>query len=209
MFNVCDACGAYRVDKTIDEAQSEAICPECGHRHRFIRSPLLLVAGASGAGKSSVLRRIQGTLREAICFDSDILWGPHFENDGRSFFETWLRVCKNTAQAGKPVVLFGAGTGVPANLESCVERRYFTALHYLALTCDDAELMARLRRRPSWRNSSDDAYIAEHVAFNRWFKEQGPKASPPLELIDTTHETLEQTTSRVVSWIRKRLGPSC
>jgi hypothetical protein len=160
----------YRVDKIIDEAKSQAVCPECGHRHAFIRSPLLLVTGASGAGKSSVCRRVQGALAEAVSFDSDILWAPHFENDGRLFCETWLRVCKNTAQAGKPVVLFGAGTGVPENLEPCVERRYFSALHYLALTCDDDLLAERLRRRPAWRR------------------------------------TVDQTTARVLAWIRSRLS---
>ena len=206
MFNICDGCGAYRVDKTIDERQSLAICPECGHAHRFVRAPLLLVSGASGSGKSAVCRRLQGSFSEALLFDSDILWGAHFERDARQFFETWLRVCKNAAQAGKPVVLFGAGTGMPQNLEPCVERRYFSTLHYLALTCDDERLGERLRRRPAWRHCGSDAYVAEHVQFNRWFKEAGPKGSPAVALIDTTSETVEQTTARVVDWIRERLA---
>jgi len=33
-----------------------------------------------------------------------------------------LRLCKNISQAGNPVVLFGAGTGVPYNIEPCAER---------------------------------------------------------------------------------------
>ena len=119
-----------------------------------------------------------------------------------------MRVCKNTAQSGKPVVLFGAGTGMPENLEPCVERRYFTTLYYLALTCDDVVLAERLRRRPSWRNSGSDAYVEEHLSFNRWFKESGPNASPPIDLIDTTTETADQTTARVVAWIRSRLTTS-
>ena len=206
MFNVCDDCGAYRVDKTIDETQSLAICPECGHAHPFLRAPLLLVSGASGSGKSAVCRRLQGHFSEALLFDSDILWGAHFERNAGQFFETWLRVCKNAAQAGKPVVLFGAGTGMPENLEPCVERRYFSTLHYLALTCDDERLAERLRRRPAWRGCGGDAYVEEHVRFNRWFKEEGAKGAPAVALIDTTSETVEQTTARVVDWIRARLA---
>jgi broad-specificity NMP kinase len=205
MFNVCDGCGALRADKGIDETTSEAICPECGHRHAFVRGPLLLVGGASGAGKSAVCRRLTGALDEVVVLDGDILWAPHFERDPQLFFETWLRVCKNTAQAGRPVVLFGAGTGVPENLEPCVERRYFSTTHYLALTCDDTELAARLRRRPAWRRYSDEL-IAEHVSFNRWLKEQGATAMPAIDVLDTTHDSVDETSARVADWIRARLS---
>jgi hypothetical protein len=70
----------------------------------------------------------------------------------------WLRLAKNISQVGQPMVLFGAGVGVPANLEECVERRYFAVIHYLALVCDDAVLEQRQpgrnrrsRRRLDWR----------------------------------------------------------
>ncbi|MBN1922962.1 MAG: hypothetical protein JW892_17070 [Anaerolineae bacterium] len=54
MFNTCPKCGAYRADKIIDPDRAIAICPECGHRHPFLRLPLLIVSGASGAGKSTI-----------------------------------------------------------------------------------------------------------------------------------------------------------
>ena len=206
VFNVCDACGAYRVDKIIDESQDHAICPECGHHHPFIRSALAVVSGASGSGKTSVFRRMQATVTDFVVLEGDILWGPHFESAATIFFETCLRVCKNVAQAGRPVVLGGAGMGGPGNLESCVERRYFSTLHYVALTCDDAVLAERLCCRPTWRQCGNDKYVDEHVRFNRWFKERGSEASPPIDVIDTTTDSVEQTTTRVVRWVRGRLG---
>ena len=210
MINVCTNCGEYRADKTIDPRGPHAICPVCEHAHPFLQLPLLIVSGASGAGKTTMCRKL-GTKKyqDAVLLDSDILWRPEFDKpeDGyRDFFETWLRVCKNISQSGRPVVLFGAGMGVPDNMEPCVERRYFSALHYLALVCDDELLAERLRGRGEWRQSSDPAYIAEHTRFNHWFKENAGGTEPSIDLLDTTGVPVEDTTAQVVAWIRRKMG---
>ena len=207
MWNVCWQCGAYRADKLIDAQGPVAICPECGHRHPFRQLPLLLVGGASGAGKSTVCQALLGQLPEVVLLDSDILWRPEFNtptDNYRAFFETWLRLCKNIGQAGRPVVLFGAGVGVPTNLEPCLERRYFSTLHYLALTCADEVLVERLGQRPVWRQSHAPEYVSEHVRFNRWFKTQASQSVPALDLIDTTAMSVTATAERVAAWIRVR-----
>jgi hypothetical protein len=210
MLNVCFNCGEYRADKTIDPTGPYAICPECGYKHPFVRLPLLIVSGASGVGKSTVCRVLLGKLNQVVLLDSDILWRAAFDepkNKYRDYFETWLRVCKNISQSGRPVALFGAGVGVPENVEPCVERRYFANLHYLALVCDDDALVERLRARPKWRRCSNPAYIEEHVQFNRWFKENAGETIPPIDLLDTTGFSTDETAERVVLWIRgKMLG---
>lgn len=206
MFNVCHNCGLYRADKIIDPSGPYAICPECGHKHPFHQLPFLIVSGASGAGKSSVCNAILGKLEDVVLLDSDILWRPEFnkpEDNYRDFFETWLRVAKNISQSGRPVVLFGAGMGVPENIEPCVERRYFSDIHYLALVCDDEILGQRLRARPVWRGSGDQASIDTHVQFNRWFK-GGQSGDYPISLIDTTNVSLEATIEQVQAWIREK-----
>ena len=206
MFNVCHNCGLYRADKIIDPSGPYAVCPECGHKHSFRQLPLLIVSGASGAGKSSVCRVMLGKLDHVVLLDSEILWRPEFnkpENNYRDFFEIWLRVAKNISQSGRPVVLFGAGLGVPENIEPCVERRYFSEVHYLALVCDDEVLAQRLRARPAWRGGGDQAYIDEHIQFNRWFK-GGQNGHHPISLIDTTNVSLEGTIEQVKTWIREK-----
>ena len=206
MINVCFNCGLYRADKIIDPAGPYAICPACGHKHPFRYLPLLIVSGASGAGKSTVCNALLGHFTDAVLLDSDILWCPAFdkpENNYRDFFEIWLRMSKNIAQSGRPVVLFGAGAGVPSNIEPCVERRYFSAVHYLALTCDDDVLAARLRARPQWRDSAGDAFLQNQIAFNRWFKQTGPTLDPSIALLDTTRSTLEETIGQVADWINE------
>lgn len=202
MMNVCFQCGMYRADKTIDPTGPYAICPECGYKHPFLQLPLLIVSGASCAGKSAVCHHLLSRVTQAVLLDSDILWRPEFntpDTNYRDFFETWLRVCKNIAQSGRPVVLFGAGAGVPGNIEDCVERRYFSDVNYLALVCADDVLVERLQHRPDWRGTRKPAFIAEQVRFNRWFKVYD--SQPVITLLSTTNAPLEETASRVAAWI--------
>lgn len=202
MINVCAQCGIYRADKTIDPTGLFAICPECGYENPFRLYPLLVVAGASCAGKTSVCRQLTGTCRQAVLLDIDLLWRPEFnqpENDYREFFELWLRMCKNISQSGRPVVLFGAGAGVPGNLEPCIERRYFSHIHYLALVCDADVLSQRLRARPAWRGTQASAFIESQIHFNQWFKDYD--ASPVIARLDTTSAPLAETAGQVMTWI--------
>ena len=210
MFNVCYRCGEYRADKEIDPAGPSAVCPVCGHRHPFRRLPLLIVGGASGAGKSTVLQALAGTVQQAILLDSDILWCPEFdrpEEGYRRYFEIWLRMAKNLGQSGRPVVVFGAGFGVPGNIEPCVERRYFSRVHYLALTAADEVISARLRARPSWRGSAEPVSLETQLRFNRWYLTEAAHGEPPVELLDTGGRSLEETAAQVAAWIRGHVAP--
>ncbi len=206
LINVCFQCGQYHADKLIDPAGPYAICPACGYRHPFHQLPLLVISGASGSGKSTICQRLTGQVQEAILLDSDILWRPEFdrpENGYRDFFETWLRLAKNIGQSGRPVALFGAGAGVPANLESCVERRYFTQIYYLALICAPESLEQRLQARPAWRGCSS-AFVAEQVRFNDWFSQAGRAATPLVETLDTTGIPIDETARQVSTWIKRK-----
>jgi hypothetical protein len=202
MMNVCFQCGMYRADKIIDPSGPFAICPECGYKHFFQQLPLLVVSGASGTGKTSVCQQLMGKIGQVVLLDSDILWRSEFntpDTNYQDFFELWLRVCKNISQSGRPVVLFGAGMGVPENIENRIERRYFSKVQYLALVCSDEILSERLRQRPEWRGTREPAYIQEHIRFNRWFKAYDGK--PAIKLIDTTNVSLGETASQVSEWI--------
>jgi DNA-directed RNA polymerase subunit RPC12/RpoP len=206
MINVCFQCGSYHADKQIDPSGPFAICPECGYKHLFKQLPLLVVSGASGAGKTTVCQHLTGQITQAVLLDIDILWRPAFnqpDNNYQDFFETWLRICKNIAQSGRPVILFGAGVGVPENLENRIERRYFSTIHYLALTCSDEALSARLQARPTWRKTHDSAYIQESIRFNGWFKAYNDQ--PAIKQLDTTHGHLEETAQQVTAWINEMI----
>ena len=202
MLNICFQCGMYHADKQIDPSGPFAICPECGYKHPFRQLPLLVVSGASGSGKTTVCQSLLGQVNQSVLLDSDILWRSEFnipDTNYREFFETWLRVCKNISQSGRPVVLFGAGVGVPGNIEGYIERRYFSKVHYLALVCSDEGLSERLRKLPVWRGTRESAFIDVQVRFNRWFKSYNNQ--PAIRLIDTTGVASKQTALQVANRI--------
>ena len=203
MFNVCPNCGEYRVDKMVLSEGPYAVCPVCEYRHKFVRLPLFVVTGASGTGKTTTCLAAAAATRDFVVMESDILYSDEFNKPGTGnnrYRELWLRVCKNISQAGKPVIL--CGSCIPSQFESCVERRYFSELHYLALVCDDEAVALRLRARPAWRRTSDDEYIARHVEFNRWLKENARSTEPPMTHLDTTEITLEESVEQVQRWAR-------
>jgi len=208
MYNVCKQCGEYRVDKTIDPIGPFAICPVCGYAHRFVQSPLFLVGGASGTGKTTTLLKLAGTIAQVVMLEGDVLWCPAFDhpaNNYRDFFAIWLRLSKNIAQSGRPCVLFGGGMAVPGNLENCLERRYFSELHYLALICEDRILEERLLSRPDWRHANQAEFIQSQIAFNQWFTDKPNNPRLAIKNVDTTQRSIEETTEEIAVWIRSKL----
>lgn len=206
MFNVCPGCGEYRADKEIDASGPYAICPLCRHRHKFVRLPLFILTGASGAGKTTASLALVDKVKDAVVMESDILWREEFNQPGtdyQNYRELWLRVSKNISQAGKPVIL--CGCAVPEQFEQCIERRYFSNIHYLALVCENELLAARLRARPQWRGSFGDEYIKDHLAFNDWLKNTAENTKPPITLLDTSEMTADETAEKVSQWIKEHL----
>ncbi len=207
MFNVCSNCGEYRTDKAIVPEGAYAICPNCSFRYKFIRLPLFILTGASGVGKSTVCLELAAKMKDVVVMESDILWRPEFnqpETNYREYREAWLRVCKNISQSGKPVVL--CGVGEPTQFEQCIERRYFSELHYLTLICDDQILASRLRNRPTWRGTLKDECIEEQVVFNRWLINNAQNTEPPMTLLDTSEITVDETVEKVEGWIRSLIN---
>src|ERR1043166_489441 len=201
MFDICTACGLPHTEPELDEAGS-LVCPSCGDRRAFRRLPLLLVGGPAGAGKSTVGASLLGEMSEAVLIESDLLWRREFntpEDGYNNYFRLGLRL------PPRPSARSGAGFAGPPSGEPLPERRLFKAAHYLGLVCDDEALVARLRARPKWRNTTPEL-VAEHVEFNRWLKEHAATTAPPVTLLDTTSATLRETTAQVAAWIRLRVS---
>lgn len=195
MFDVCQRCGSWNPAKSIDPTGPLAICPDCGFAHPFRRLPLLILTGASGSGKTAVCSGLSTVADEIVALESDVIWGfvPADPDGGYATYRNlWLRLCKNISQSGKPVLL--CGSCVPDQYPSLVERRYFSNLHFLALTMRDEVLQARLRARPNWRRSGTDAFLEDQRHFNRWFIKNGT----PLPFMQVTQDEGSSTVETQV-----------
>lgn len=207
MFNVCPSCGLYSEEKAVDPAGPCAVCPACGHRHRFRWLPLFWITGSSGTGKSTLCLELAASATDCVFLEADILWRREFADaqDGyRSYHNTWLRVAKNISQAGRPVALFGGG--MPERIESCPERRYLRAVHYLALVCDEDELIERLRTRPRWRDTSSPEFLQRMVEWNRHLIEHAATTEPPMTLLNTARLSVADARAAVLRWIQSCLS---
>lgn len=204
-LNVCAACGQWSDDFVVAADEPVLVCPACGHRRRFVRLPLFALTGPSGAGKSAVGTMLAGRLQQCVVLEQDLLWLPDQldpADEYRQFRRLWLRLVAALHQNGRPVLL--CGTVVPGQLEACPERRLVGAIHYLALACGDAELEARLRARPAWRAWTEEK-VARMLAFNRWVKRNAATTTPPMQLLDTTGRSVQDSAAGVRAWVLQHL----
>jgi len=159
------------------------------------------LTGPSGTGKSTVGRRLVTSLSDrVVVLEQDVLWTAGLQdpaNDFRLFRSTWLRLAAMIHQSGRPVVL--CGTVVPVQFEQCRQRVLVGDIHYLGLVCEPAVLRERLLARPAWRGW-DEPRIAEMLEFNEWMRR-----TEPVDLIDTTSRSLDDTVCAVEAWVRRGL----
>lgn len=131
MFMTCDKCGEiFEVVIGNDSDSKGYLKCKCGNSDEYKRLPLFILTGASGVGKSTVGRILQRNYTEVVVMESDLLWNEYFnkpETNYKEYRETWLKVCKNISQSGKPVLLVGCA--VPEQFEHCKQRKYFKSIH--------------------------------------------------------------------------------
>lgn len=201
-------CGEYGIDRWIDPDGPVAICKNCDHALPIQYLPLLIVGGASGVGKSTVCRALAGEVDGVVCIDVDMLWDGAFSEIESSFEYNayYLRLAVMIAQSGLPIVLFGTDVGQPGIVEETVEQRYFSSIHYLALTCDPEIQEERLHERSNWLDATDRwTMVDEQIALNRWYNERGDDPSSQIETLDVTDRTVEQLVARVAAWTDQTL----
>jgi broad-specificity NMP kinase len=207
MLHHCPECGTTREDMDVQRDVPVVVCPDCDRERSFVLSPLCIVTGAAGTGKTTVRRRLAGAI-DAMLLEDDSIAHESCEFDTESGFNEYvLRLCRDVAQSRVPPVLFTTGLGVPENVEGLVNRRYFAETHYLALVCETETQANRLRARGSpWTDEGEGGYwadVGKQTEFNEWF--QANATDEGIDLVDTTDQSVDETTAVVIEWLAERL----
>lgn len=198
-MHYCQACDEPRAMLPSDDGTAR--CERCSAVDlSAARLPLLVLSGASGAGKSALFPLLLERLRGwCAVFDVDWLIDPIGGADRlewQAFRDTWLHVAHGVAQNGLPTLLLGPF--IPEHLADLPGRRWVDGTHFAALDCSAAERRVRIEARPAWRARD----IEEQQAFADWLSQH---ISP---LFDTSTDTPEATADAVASWAANRLGRS-
>ncbi len=200
----CMECGpgtALRPNDTADGAGSGARCARCGWERPFLRRPLFLLSGPSGAGKTTVtaaLTRLTegGSLPGCAVFDVDLTL--HVAALGWEVWRnTWLQLAHGLAANGLATLL--CGTIVPDQLAGLPARMLVGPIHHAALDCPDDVLAQRLRDRSAWRGS-DEEFVAHQLGFADWHRSQVGRR------FDTHRSDPDAVAAEVVEWVREVLS---
>jgi predicted kinase len=193
MAIVCDRCGGYIQPVVNVEAQAIR-CPVCDHVAAMRMLPLFVVTGASGVGKTTVVRELRTLLPDWEIFETDIIHGA----DWQQVKCNWLRIAHSIAQSGRHTIL--CGTLLPEELRQCDHVSFFSQIHFLNLHCDDVTRAARLHARPAWRGC-DEAFIEQHRRFAQWLLDHAATDfDPPMPTVETTHATPAQVAEQIRAW---------
>ena len=191
----CLTCGPEVVVERDPRAQVLR-CPSCGAVTDVQPLPMFVVTGASGVGKTTVTPLLRRLLPECVVFEGDAV--SQVAALGWDVCQdTWLRIAHEIALSGRSMVL--CTSLMPAAVEPLPARKLLGPIHFCNLDCPDDKLAARLRARPSWRNSGSDEVIATHQRFAAWLREH---IDPTW---DTSTLTSEEAAARIAAWIRPHL----
>ena len=70
----------------------------------------------------------------------------------------------------------------------------------------DHEVTRRLRARRSWRGGGSDEFIAAQIEYSKWLRARAGEGESPIEVIDTTDQSVSDRAEKVSNWIRLHLS---
>ncbi|MNL12319.1 hypothetical protein D3C87_1331830 [compost metagenome] len=158
--------------------------------------PLFIVTGASGSGKTYVIKELRRMMPDFDIFDPDNLV-EFIGHDWEKMRNIWLRVARNIAQSGRMTII--CGTMMPWDIEKCADFPFFKHVYYLNLHCDEETREKRLRER-NWTEEE----IQNHKNFAKRLLEIADEVyNPPMPTIDTTDTDVTEVASQIKEWVHQ------
>ena len=178
----CEACGRHGRLEVVGDA---LMCPLCGERRTFIRPPLMVVAGAGGSGKSTLCRRLAGSIDGVVVLDADVFAEDLVSvvspsRDYPSFWRSLMQFAHEISQNGSVVAYFGVTLPEQVHANR-YEMSYFSAVHFLGLVCEESDLRSRILLRPGGDAASRRVDL--HLELNRRLRDAAA-ATADMFLVD-------------------------
>ncbi len=142
------------------------VCSCCGARQPFHRPPLLVIAAPAGAGKSTIVQRLAGTIPGLVVLDADTFHHDlsavvEQRHDYRGFWDALFRFAHAIAQNGLVVCLVGIALPEQIDVPSTA---LFSSVELAVLVLDDdAEVERRLIERPGGQDAAAGVGLFQHI----------------------------------------------
>jgi hypothetical protein len=145
-MHFCTSCEAGMPHRDPVPEQGTAICTRCGTENKIACVPLFVITGGSGSGKTTVTQGLLRKLNPYLVVDADFLSHDRNAFDSWDAFYNFTTIVSLTlARNLRPIVLV-AGVG-PSQIEKAKTSSFFSAVHFLVISCDQATQTARLKGR--------------------------------------------------------------
>ena len=204
-MHFCTSCEAGTPHRDPVPEQGTAICTQCGTENKIPSVPLFVITGGSGCGKTAVT---QGLLRKRnpyFVVDSDYLCHDRDSFGSWDNFYNFATIVSLTlARNLRPIVLVGGVT--PSQIEKARTAAYFSAVHFLVISCNPTTQTERLKGRYLHGVMKPPTPESISSALNqaRFITEEA-HSRPNATVLYTTNLTRDQTISKVDRWILDRL----
>lgn len=159
-------------------------------------TPLFIVTGLSGAGKTITSKVLRKMATNFYVFDMDIL--VENQNFQKAACQ-WLTIARYNSISQKSTLLFGAVPD-PYNLEICPDYQTFPIVHTALLHCNHEDRYKRLQDRGSvW---TDENILLTIEEAEQQYNEAKKKKMP---IINTSLYTVEEVAEGLYYWVENIL----
>lgn len=163
--------------------------------------PLFIVTGASGVGKTTVMKELRVRMPDFDVFstDTDNFGTTASKLEYQDRFNLLLHFADAVAKSGRGTII--CGTFMPWDAKKCDTYDHFSELCFINLHCDDITRNRRLRDREDKAMWTDEM-LKSHEEFAKWLLTNAEtEYDPPMPTIDTTSTPPSEVAEQIKTYV--------